>query len=88
MGHWSKHVPESQDGVMNIDQIEGFLKDNWGMELGDWARKYFRAVDAYNQSYSGIKADDFLDCNMLIDLVVMKKVLDSRNPSDSAKQED
>ncbi len=65
---------------MQIDHIEGFLGDLWGApHLGDWAKKYYRAIDAYNTSYSGIKADDFLDCWIQFDILGLAKVLDKHH---------
>ena len=65
---------------MQIDQMEGFLKDIWGMQLGNWAKNYYRAIDAYNTSYSGVKIDDFIDCWMLFDMLGVAQVLAKRAP--------
>ncbi len=60
--------------------MEGFLKDIWGMQLGDWAKKYYRAINAYNVAYEGVKIDDFIDCWMLFDLLGVARVLAKRAP--------
>ena len=55
--------------------MEDLLHATWGMKLGDWAKLYFQSIDAYNSSYSGVKADDFLDCWVLFDLLGVAKVI-------------
>ena len=44
------------------DQIGGFLQQYWGSDMGDWGKKYWRAVSAYDSSYEGIKPEDFVEC--------------------------
>ena len=49
------------------DQIGKFFHQYWGSDLGDWGKKYWRAVNAYDSSYEGIKPEDFVDCWILWD---------------------
>lgn len=65
---------------MKIDQMENFLHELWGMKLGEWAKKYYRGIDAYNTSYSGVNADDFLDCWMQFDILGVAMVIARRGP--------
>lgn len=49
------NLPEGKMGA--------FLQEQWKFNPGEWAIKYWRAIEAYNtKSTGGIRAEDFLDC--------------------------
>ena len=33
-----------------------------GHNPGDWGRKYWQAMNAYDKSYTGVSASDFINC--------------------------
>lgn len=42
--------------------------------MGEFAKKYWRAVNAYDKSYQGVKAADFLVCWIQFDDIGFKEI--------------
>ena len=60
-----KKVDGDGDGLLQDNEMHPFLSEMWGKEHAppaDWAKRYWRAMNAYNKEYQGIKAVDFIDC--------------------------
>lgn len=63
---WHYHDPD-KDGLIQEKDLGGFLQDYWGFNPGEFAHKYWKAVNAYNKDYEGIKPEDFVECWILFD---------------------
>ena len=69
-----------QDGKLQVEQMGSFLQAAWNFNPGEWGVKYWHAINAYNSSYGGITADDFLDCWMHFDMVALTRVRPPGHP--------
>jgi len=63
---WHYHDPD-KDGLIQEKDLGGFLQDYWGFNPGEFANKYWKAVNAYNKDYEGIMPEDFVECWILFD---------------------
>ena len=49
-----------------------FLKAMWGMDMPEsFCGNYWDAIDAYDSSYQGVKAADFVECWHLFDYAAL-----------------
>lgn len=55
------------DDLIQENEFKGFVKDIWDDCDEECANKYWKAMNAYDKTYKGVSAEDFLDCYYLID---------------------
>ena len=68
---FAKH---SEGGIMQRGSMRAFLKELWGIDFGDVAEKQWEAMDAYDESYDGIKYQDFIELRHYWDECAIKAV--------------
>ena len=70
---WGKHDKDG-DGLLQEDEMSGFHRDFWGVDKGEWGKKQWRLINAYNKNYQGIKPSDFLEVWMMVDSEALKSI--------------
>ena len=59
---------------MQRGSMRAFLKELWGMDFEDLAEKQWEAMDAYDESYDGIKCQDYIELRHYWDECAIKAV--------------
>lgn len=62
---------DGDKSLLNEDRTAEFLTHRWGGVPHDWAKKYWRGMNAFNTSHEGVSADDYLECWILWDTMAM-----------------
>ncbi len=53
--------------LLQEDRIVDFLTRMWGGVPPDWAKKYWKGMNAFNTNNEGVSADDYLECWIMWD---------------------
>lgn len=48
--------------LLQESHIVEFLTKMWGGVPHDWAKKYWRGMNAFNTGHVGVSADDYVEC--------------------------
>ena len=57
--------------LLQEERIVEFLTKMWGGAPHDWAKKYWKGINALNSSYEGVSADDYIECWIMWDKMGM-----------------
>lgn len=56
-----------EKSLMSEDRATEFLTKRWGGCPHEWAKKYWRGMNAFNTNQEGVSADDYVECWILWD---------------------
>lgn len=64
---WVEIAPKN--GIMGAGgRLHDFCQTQWGFNPGqEWGEKYWKAINAYDSTYEGIKVEDYLECWIYFD---------------------
>ena len=89
---WHKTVLDKHDsdgdGYIQEAEMEPFLKELWKHDFGEWARKYWRAMNAFDHTTQGISAEDFTTCHVFLDKIGFDDFYKPRDPNAAAAGSD